>query len=100
MATSVAHRYSLCRLAVEASCPFAVDQPVQKSGFFRNAPMMPLALSNVRVQVIERFHVNGSEAGDFCEARDFCSGQSNVVSEADHRRPCQQGVASTIFALF
>jgi hypothetical protein len=61
---------------------------------------MRLALLDVRVQVIERFHVSGSKARDLGETRDFSPGQSNVVSEADHRRECQQLVASTIFALF
>lgn len=47
---------------------------------------MLLALPDVRVQIIECFHVSGRKPRDLGETRDFCSGQSNVVSEADHRR--------------
>ena len=41
---------------------------------------MLLALPDVRVQVIERFHVSGRKARDLGKTRDFCTGQSNVVA--------------------
>lgn len=61
---------------------------------------MLLALPDVRIQIRERFHVSGSKARDLGETRDFCPGQSNVVSEANHRCPCQHAAAPTIFARF
>lgn len=61
---------------------------------------MPLALLDVCVQVVERFHVNGSKSGDLGETRDFGWGQANVVAEANHFRRCQHAVVLTIFAPF
>lgn len=61
---------------------------------------MLLALPDVRVQIIERLHVNRSKRGDLGETRDFGVRQSNVVAEADHRRSCQCAITLTIVALF
>lgn len=79
-------RGNACLSTATAARALAIHQPVQELGVFRHAPIVPLALSDVRVQTLDRFHVRWLKAGDLRETLDFFSGQSNVVSEADHRR--------------
>ena len=72
--------------AANAAQALSIHQPVQELGICRYAPVILFALSDVRVQVAQRFHVHRLEASDGREAFNVISGQPNVVSKGNHRR--------------
>jgi hypothetical protein len=57
---------------------------MQELRVFRDAPIVSLASYDIRIQIIDRFHVRRHEACDRRETLDLLFGQSNVFSEANH----------------
>ena len=58
---------------------------MQETGVVGRPPVVALAAFDKCVQIVERLHVQRLKAGDFREALDLFSSESNAIAEAKHR---------------